>query len=84
MVPVLAMQPVIVVDVDADGCVDADGDAVLERFCMRTAMVAERQSDRHDLRTDYRVPDAINRLDRQLKIKKPENIFKTFPISIRV
>lgn len=59
----LVTQPVVVVDVDADVYVDADDDAVLD---VGKVMAVERRSDQPDLRTDYQVPDAINRLDRQL------------------
>lgn len=60
----LAMQPVVVVDVDVDECADADDDAVLG---VSTVMEVEHLLSQHDLRTDYRVPDAINQLDRQLR-----------------
>lgn len=60
---VLVTQPVIIVDVDVDECVDADGDEVLD---VSTVMEEEHLLSQLDLKTDYRVPDAINQLDRQL------------------
>lgn len=59
----LVTQPVITVDVDVGVYADADDDAVPD---VNTVMVAEHLSNQPDLRNDYRVPDAINRLDRQL------------------
>lgn len=56
-------QPAIVVDVDVDECADADDDEVLD---VSTVTEVEHLLNQHDLRTDYRVPDAINQLDRQL------------------
>lgn len=68
---VLATQPVIIVDVDVDECVDADGDAVPD---VSTVMAVEHLLDRLDLRTDYQVHDAIDQLDRQLLKKKLNEI----------